>query len=341
MPELPSREFRLASRPAGAPEPGNFSFADNPAAEPGAGEVQVRNLWMSVDPYMRGRMSDRKSYVPPFKIGEALQGGAVGEVVASNADGFAPGDMVLSMAGWREAFTARPENVLMQKIDPPEGVPPQAFLGVAGMPGLTAYAGLLRVGGAQMGETVFVSAAAGAVGSLVCQIAKIKGCTVVGAAGGPEKVAYLKELGCDAAIDYKAHKGVGALTKALAEAAPDGVDVFFDNVGGDHLAAALNVMNDFGRVAMCGAISAYNDEAPAPGPSNLSLILVKRLRVQGFIVFDHYDLTEPFHADMASWIASGKVKWKETVVDGIERAPEAFMALFQGGNLGKMLVKLA
>lgn len=338
MPALDSREIRLASRPAGMPAAENFALAANPAPVPGDGEIQVRNLWMSVDPYMRGRMMDRASYVAPFQIGAPLEGGAIGEVVASNAEGFAPGDLVQSMYGWREAWTAAPAGV--QKLET-HGLPPQAFLGVAGMPGLTAYAGLLTHGAPKEGETVFVSAAAGAVGSLVCQIAKAKGCRVVGTAGSPEKIAFLKEIGVDAAINYKEHSGGVALTKALAAAAPDGVDVYFENVGGDHLFAALNVMNNFGRIAVCGMIAQYNDEKPTPGPANLALIIGKRLNLRGFIVSDHFDMYADFARDLAGWVKEGKVAWKETVLDGIENAPAAFMQLFEGANLGKMLVKLA
>ncbi len=340
MTALASRDVRLAARPSGLPASEHFVLGEAAAPEPGPGEIQVRNHWMSVDPYMRGRMIDRKSYVPPFQIGEILQGGAVGKVVASNAEGFAPGDLVFSMAGWREAFTAAPAAVMARKIAP-SPLPEQAHLGVAGMPGLTAYAGLLRVGEAKSGDTVFVSAAAGAVGSVVCQIAKAKGCRVVGSAGGEKKVAFLKEIGVDAAIDYKAHRGAQALTQALRAAAPDGVDVYFENVGGDHFEAALNVMRDSGRIAMCGTIATYNDEAPEPGPSNLSLIIQKRLKVQGFIVSDHNDMMGDFARDITSWIGSGALTWKETVLEGVDRAPDAFIGLFTGENLGKMLVKLA
>ena len=247
------------------PTPEDFELATADVAPPGPGEVQVKNLWMSVDPYMRGRMTDRESYVPPFELGKALQGGAVGEVTASNDPNFKPGDLVSTMLGWREGFTAAPAASGMQKIET-YGLPPQAFLGVAGMPGLTAYVGLLKIGLMKEGETVFVSAAAGAVGQIVCQIAKIKGGVVIGTAGGEEKCAYLKEIGVDHVIDYKAEKN---LIKALAEAAPKGVDVYFDNVGGDHLEAALNAARPFGRLALCGAISMYNETAPVPGPSNL------------------------------------------------------------------------
>jgi NADPH-dependent curcumin reductase CurA len=331
-----SREIRLKSRPVGMPKAENFELATVDVSAPGAGEVQVKNLFMSVDPYMRGRMTDRESYVPPFKLGEAMQGGAVGEVVASNADGFKPGDLVSTMLGWREGFTAAPAAAGMQKIET-HGLPPQAFLGVAGMPGLTAYVGLLKIGLMKEGETVFVSAAAGAVGQIVCQIAKIKGGTVIGSAGGPDKCAYLKEIGVDHVIDYKAETN---LTAALAKAAPNGVDVYFDNVGGSHLETALNAARPFARFALCGAISMYNDTAPSPGPSNLMLAVGKQLRLEGFIVSSHYDMMPAFVKDVAGWVQSGKMKWRETVDEGVESAPGAFIKLFTGENLGKMLVKL-
>jgi NADPH-dependent curcumin reductase CurA len=331
-----SREIRLKSRPNGMPTPENFELAAVDVKAPGAGEVQVKNLWMSVDPYMRGRMMDRESYVPPFQLGEALQGGAVGEVTASGDPNFKAGDVVSTMLGWREAFTAAPAAAMLQKIET-HGLPPQAFLGVAGMPGLTAYVGLLKIGLMKEGETVFVSAAAGAVGQIVCQIAKIKGGTVIGSAGGAEKCAYLKEIGVDHVIDYKAEKN---LTKALAQAAPKGIDVYFDNVGGDHLEAALNAARPNARFALCGAISMYNDTTPTPGPSNLMLAVGKQLRLEGFIVSFHFDMMPKFVEEMAGWIASGQVKWRETVDEGVENAPGAFIKLFKGENLGKMLVKL-
>lgn len=338
MPAIASREFRLAARPAGAPAAADFALVEKPAPAPGAGEIQVRNLWMSVDPYMRGRMADRKSYVAPFALGEALEGGAIGEVAASLADGFAPGDLVMSMKGWREAWTGAPAGV--RKLDP-HGLPPQALLGVAGVTGLTAYAGLEAIAPPKPGETVLVSAAAGAVGSIACQIAKIKGCRVVGVAGSAEKLAYLAEIGVDAAVNYREHDGVGPLTRAFAAAAPDGVDVYFENVGGDHLAAALNVMNDHGRIAVCGMISQYNDAEPRPGPRNLAQIIAKRLTLKGFIVSDHFDLQPAFMRELTAWVGDGRLSWRETVREGLESAPEAFLALFEGRNLGKMLVRLA
>jgi NADPH-dependent curcumin reductase CurA len=329
-----SREIRLKSRPVGEPTAENFELATVEVAAPGPGEVQVKNLWMTVDPYMRGRMNDRKSYTPPFALGEAMQGGAIGEVVISNDPNFQPGDLVSTMFGWREAFNA-PAGAL-QKLET-HGLPPQAFLGVAGMPGLTAYVGLVKVAALKDGDVVFVSAAAGAVGSVVCQIAKLKGHTVIGSAGGPEKIAFLKSIGVDHAIDYKAEKD---LTKALAEAAPSGIDVYFDNVGGDHLNAALAIANPGARFALCGMISQYNATGAPEGPSNLILAVGKRLRLEGFIVSNHFDQFPEYLAQLAPWIASGQFKWSESIEEGIENAPKAFLKLFSGENVGKMLVKL-
>jgi len=330
-----SREVRLKSRPVGVPTAANFEVASVTLPAPGPGEVQVRNSWMTVDPYMRGRMNDVKSYSPPFQLGEAMQGGAVGEVTASNDPAFKPGDLVQSFFGWREAFNAPAAAV--QKLDT-HGLPPQAFLGVAGMPGLTAYAGLLKVASLKAGDVVFVSAAAGAVGQIVCQIAKVKGHTVIGSAGGADKVAYLKELGVDHVIDYKSEPD---LTAALLRAAPDGIDVYFDNVGGAHLEAALMAARPFGRFALCGMISQYNATDLGQGVRGLIMAVGKQLRLEGFIVSSHADMQAAFVEDMSGWIASGKVKWRETVEEGIENAPTAFLKLFKGENLGKMLVKLS
>ncbi len=330
-----SREIRLKSRPVGMPSAENFELATVPVPDPGPGEVQVKNLWMTVDPYMRGRMIDRASYVPPFQLGEPLQGGAIGEVVASNGPRFKRGDLVSSMFGWREAFNAPAGN--LQKLDT-FGLPPQAFLGVAGMPGLTAWVGLLKIAALKPGDVVFVSAAAGAVGSVVCQIAKIKSHTVIGSAGGAEKVAFLKEIGVDHVIDYKA---TGDLAAALLQAAPNGIDVYFDNVGGEHLEAALTAANRFARFAECGMISQYNVAGVPTGPRNIILVVGKSLRLEGFIVSNHFNLQPEFQKDMAGWIRDGKITWKETVEHGIENAPRAFLKLFNGENLGKMLVKLA
>jgi hypothetical protein len=295
---------------------------------------------MTVDPYMRGRMNDVKSYTPPFAIGEALTGGAIGQVTASAHPAFAVGDVVSSMAGWREAFTARPEAVGLTRL-PDTDLGPQTFLGALGMPGLTAYAGLLRIGAPRPGETVFVSGAAGAVGSLVCQIAKIKGCYVVGSAGGARKCEWLRSLGVDAVIDYKSVGAGGALTRALREAAPKGVDVYFDNVGGDHLTAAIDCANVFARMPICGMISLYNADRPQPGPHNMTMIIGKRIRIEGLLVTDHSDMQAQFVAEMSDWIRSGRIVHEETVMEGIERAPDAFLGLFSGENTGKMLVRLS
>jgi len=329
------REVRLKSRPSGLPVHDNFEVATVDLADPGPGEVQVKNLWMTVDPYMRGRMNDVKSYAPPFQLGKVMDGGAIGQVTASNDPAFNEGDLVQSGFGWREGFNASAKS--LQKLDPRD-LPPQAFLGVAGMPGLTAYAGLLRIAALKDGDVVFVSGAAGAVGSLVCQIAKAKGHKVIGSAGGSEKVAFLKEIGVDHAIDYKAEKD---LTQALLAAAPDGIDVYFDNVGGDHLEAALNAAKLFSRFAICGMISIYNATEPQPGPRNLAMLIGKNIRMEGFIVSHHFDMMPKFIEDLSGWVRDGKVTWKETVFEGIEKAPDAFVGLFKGENLGKMLVKLA
>ncbi|MEO1475118.1 MAG: NADP-dependent oxidoreductase [Pseudomonadota bacterium] len=340
MSTLTSREWALAERPVGEPKPSDFQLKTVEIPAPSDGQIQVRNDWMSVDPYMRGRMMDRESYVPPFQIGETMQGGAVGRVTASAHPDFNQGDLVNSMAGWREAWTADPALVMANKL-PETPIPDSAFLGVVGMPGLTAYAGLLEIGKPKEGETVFVSGAAGAVGATVCQIAKIKGCRVVGSAGGPDKGAFLKEIGVDEVIDYRQHGDADSLTKALADVAPKGIDIYFDNVGGDHLQAALHVANPGGRFALCGAISQYNDTTPRPGPNNLIMAVGKSLLLQGFIVTNYASLQPQFIADMSEWIPAGKMQFRETVMDGIEEAPNAFMGLFKGSNLGKMLVKLA
>jgi NADPH-dependent curcumin reductase CurA len=330
-----SREVRLKSRPVGLPTADNFEVATVDLPAPGPGEVQVRNQWMTVDPYMRGRMNDVKSYTPPFQIGQAMDGGAVGQVTASNDPSLSVGDLVQSGFGWREAFNAPAAAV--QKL-PNANLPPQAYLGVAGMPGLTAYVGLLKVAAMKDGDVVFVSGAAGAVGSLVVQIAKAKGNTVIGSAGGAEKAAFVRSLGADHVIDYKAQKDLNA---ALAAAAPDGIDVYFDNVGGDHLEAALTAGRPFARFALCGAISMYNSTSLPPGPSNLVMMVGKQMRMEGFIVSSHWNLMADFQSDLAGWVREGKVTWKETVHEGIASAPDAFMGLFKGENLGKMLVKLA
>ncbi|MCB9137709.1 MAG: NADP-dependent oxidoreductase [Caldilineaceae bacterium] len=329
-----SREVHLVSRPMGEPTPANFEVvtAELPALQPG--QVLVRNRYLSVDPYMRGRMVDRKSYVPPFRLGEVMTGGAVGEVVESNGGPFQAGDWVQSMQGWREAFVSDGRG--LSKVDPALA-PLPAYLGVMGMPGLTAYVGLLDMGKPQAGETVYVSGAAGAVGSIVCQIAKLKGCYVTGSAGSDAKTAWLMQTaGVDAAFNYK----TTPVPAGLARSCPNGIDVFFDNVGGDTLEAALGRMNDFGRIAACGSISLYNATRPEPGPRNLGLIVPKRLTLQGFIVSDHDDRMHDFYRDMSRWIAAGRIKWEETVYSGIDNAVSAFLGLFSGKNLGKMVVEI-
>ena len=330
-----SREIRLKSRPVGTPTAANFDIATVDVGAPGAGQVLVRNTWMSVDPYMRGRMYDRASYVPPFQVGEALQGGAIGEVVESNAEGFAKGDLVSSMFGWRELFVA--PAAALEKLPRQPGIPDEAFLGVLGMPGLTGYAGLLEIGQPKPGETVFVSGAAGAVGSVVAQVAKIKGCTVVATAGSDAKCDWLRSRGVDHAINYKT---CGNLLDAVRAAVPKGIDVYFDNVGGEHLEVAIEMARPFTRFAECGMISNYNDTAPSAGPRNVIQIVGKSLRIRGFIVSEFAGLRPQFFKDMMGWIADGSLKWEETVMQGVDKAPDAFIGLFSGGNTGKMLVKL-
>jgi len=335
MKNIISREIRLNSRPVGTPGQNNFALAETTLPEPIENELLVKNLFMSVDPYMRGRMVDRKSYVPPFQIGQPLEGGSVGEVIQSRNDKFKPGDLVLSMLGWREYFVSNGGG--LTRIDPGK-VPVQAYLGTLGMPGLTAYCGLLEIGRPAKGETVFVSAAAGAVGSIVCQIAKIKGCRVVGSAGSDEKVAWLKEVaGVDEAFNYKT---AGNLIETVGSLCPGGIDVYYENVGGEHLEAALEHMNTYGRLVMCGMIAHYNATERPTGPANLSYVIAKQLKIEGFIVGRFADKMPQFQSDMGKWIAEGTIKWKETVLEGIEKSPEAFIGLFKGENFGKMIVKL-
>ena len=329
------REVRLAARPQGEPKPTDFELAEVEVPAPGDGEVLVRNLFMSVDPYMRGRMNDVKSYVPPFQLGAALDGGAVGEVVASTVDSHREGDLVLHGLGWRTHAVAPAKGFkVLQRTD---GVSPSAYLGVLGMPGLTAWAGLFDVASYVDGETVFVSGAAGAVGSLVGQLVKVRGGTVIGSAGSAEKVAWLTdELGFDAAFDYKS----GPVAQQLREAAPDGLDVYFDNVGGEHLEAAIGSLKVHGRAAICGMISIYNNTEPEPAPRNLAQVVGKRLRLQGFLVSDHGHLNKQFLSEVVPMLADGRVKAQETVVDGIDSAVDAFLGLLSGANTGKMVVRV-
>jgi hypothetical protein len=281
---------------------------------------------------MRGRMNDVKSYVPPFQVGEPMDGGAIGEVVDSKAEGFAPGDLVQHMGGWRDeaVIAARAANKL-----PPLGASPELFLGILGVTGATAYFGLLDVAKAKAGDVLFVSAAAGAVGSAVVQIAKAKGLTVIGSAGGPEKCEFVRSLGADEVIDYRAQP----ILKGLAGAAPNGIDVYFDNVGGDHLDAALAVARDRARFAICGMIDNYNDSKPA-NFRFIMRVIGARIRIEGFIILDYMPRLAEFYAEMGPWVANGTVKSRETIVDGLEEAPGAFLGLFTGANTGKMLVRL-
>ena len=327
-----ARAWHLMSRPQGLPTDENFGLKEIELPPLADGMVRVRNSWLSVDPYMRGRMNDVKSYVPPFQIDQPMEGGAIGEVVESKADGFAPGDKVLHMAGWRDeaVLDARTVNKL-----PNLGAEPQAFLGNLGVTGATAYFGLLDVASAKEGDIVFVSAAAGAVGSAVVQIAKAKGMTVIGSAGGPEKCEFVRSLGADHVVDYKAQP----VLKGLAAASPEGIDVYFDNVGGDHLDAAFALARMRARFAICGMIEGYNKAEPASFRFIMRVIAM-RIRMQGFIVFDFQSRMDEFYREMGQLIGAGKLKSKETVVDGLEKMPDAFRGLFSGDNFGKMLVRL-
>ncbi|MFF8280970.1 NADP-dependent oxidoreductase [Streptomyces lateritius] len=330
-----SREWHLVARPHGWPTPADFALRETAVTEPAEGRVLVRNLHFSVDPYMRGRMNDVKSYVPPFKLDHPMDGGAVGEVVASNAEGFAVGDHVLHGLGWREYADVPAQHAT--KVDP-DLAPLSTYLGVLGMTGLTAYAGLFEVASFKEGDAVFVSGAAGAVGSQVGQMAKLKGASrVIGSAGSDEKVKLLvEEYGFDAAFNYKN----GPVRDQLREAAPDGIDVYFDNVGGDHLEAAISSLNVHGRATICGMIAQYNDTEPVPGPRNMAMIIGKRLRLQGILVGDHYDLQPRFVQEVGGWLRSGDLKYGETFVEGIENGADAFLGLLRGENTGKMIVSV-
>ncbi|MFJ6660244.1 NADP-dependent oxidoreductase [Streptomyces sp. NPDC091377] len=336
-PALPavSREWHLLSRPVGWPAPADFALVETPLPTPAAGQVLVRNRYLSVDPYMRGRMNAAKSYAPPYELGEPMLGGAVGEVVASNAEGLAVGDQVLHSLGWREYAAVDARQAV--KVDP-GAAPLSAYLGVLGMTGLTAYAGLLRIADFKEGDTVFVSGAAGAVGSQVGQLAKLKGAgRVIGSAGSAEKVALLREeYGFDAAFNYKD----GPVAEQLRAAAPDGIDIYFDNVGGDHLEAAVGELKLGGRIAICGMISVYNATEPVPGPRNLARLIQVRGRMEGFLVMDHLDLQPQFVQEAGPWVASGALKYRETVVEGIEHTLDAFLGVLRGANTGKMIVGL-
>lgn len=330
-----SREIQLASRPEGWPTDENFRLAEVPVQKLEDGQILVRNLYMSVDPYMRGRMNDVKSYVPPFQVDAPLDGGAIGEVIESRSGNHKAGDIVVHGLGWRDFAVVDGSRA---RVVNTELAPASAYLGALGMTGLTAYAGLTKVAEFKEGDVVFVSGAAGAVGSLVGQIAKAMGAKkVIGSAGSAEKVQHLLDLGFDAAFNY--HDG--SVTDQLQEAAgDDGIDVYFDNVGGDHLEAAIAVMNKGGRIAMCGAISQYNSTDAPTGPRNLALAIGKELTLRGFIVGSYNQYADEFAALMSGWLKDGTVSYDETFVDGLENAPQAFIDLMKGANKGKMIVTL-
>jgi NADPH-dependent curcumin reductase CurA len=329
---MTNRAWHLMSRPDGLPSMDNFALKEAPLPTLEDGWVRVENKWLSVDPYMRGRMNDVKSYVPPFALGEPMQGGAVGKVTESRSPDLAVGDTVFHMLGWREAAVG--PAAAFNKV-PPLPVEDHQWLGNLGLTGATAYFGLLRVAEAKEGDTVFVSAAAGAVGSAVVQIAKAKGMTVIGSAGGADKCAWVRELGADAAIDYKA----GSVLKQLMEAAPKGIDVYFDNVGGEHLDAAFATARQQARFAICGMIDNYN-AGPPPSFRYIMRLIAMRIRMQGFIYTDYLPEMGAFYQDVGGLIAAGKMVSRETIRDGIEATPQAFLDLFSGGNTGKMLVRL-
>ncbi|MCK6426399.1 MAG: NADP-dependent oxidoreductase [Burkholderiaceae bacterium] len=334
-----NRQILLASRPEGEATVDNFRLVEVPIAPLEEGEVLVRNHYLSLDPYMRGRMNESKSYAQPQPLGEVMIGGTAGEVVASRNPHFNVGDSVVGMGGWQEVQrVAAGARGVLQKVDTRQ-VPLSAYLGAVGMPGVTAWYGLTQIIAPQAGETVVVSAASGAVGGAVGQLAKARGCRAVGLAGGPDKCAYVvDELGFDACIDYKQHPDLKSLSKALKEACPDGIDGYFENVGGLILDAVMLRMNAFGRIAMCGMIAGYNG-APTP-MANPALILVNRMKVQGFIVSEHMNLWPEALKELGTRVASGTLKYRETVAQGLENAPEAFLGLLKGRNFGKQLVKL-
>lgn len=337
---LTNRQILLQSRPAGKPGADNFLLVQTPVPELADGQVLVKHHWLSLDPYMRGRMNEGKSYAQPQPLGEVMIGGTAGEVVASRSPQFAVGDMVVGMGGWQEyAIVAADQRGVLQKVDTSR-VPLSAYLGPVGMPGVTAWYGLTQIIEPKAGETVVVSAASGAVGSVVGQLAKARGCRAVGIAGGPDKCGYVTgELGFDACIDYKAQRDLKSLAQALKAACPDGIDGCFENVGGTILDAVMLRMNAFGRIAMCGMISGYNG-VPIP-MANPALILVSRLKVQGFIVSEHMALWPQALQELGQGVAGGRIRYRESIAEGIASAPEAFLGLLEGRNFGKQLVKLA
>ncbi len=332
-----NRQILLAARPAGFPKDSDFKLVESPVPTPGDGQILVRSIYLSVDPYMRGRMNDVKSYAPPVQIDEVMGGGVVAKVVQSNNPVFKEGDIVEGMFGWQDYAVSDGQGV--RKIDPALA-PISTALGVLGMPGLTAYFGLLEIGNPQPGETVVVSGAAGAVGSLVGQIAKIKGCRAVGIAGGDDKIAYLTdELGLDAAFNYKTESDY---YRKLSELCPRGIDVYFDNVGGAITDAVFRLINTKARISICGQISQYNLEKPEMGPRLiLTMLLVRQARAEGFLVFQFANKYPEGLKQIAKWLKEGKLKYKEDIEQGIENTPAAFMAMLKGRNVGKQLVKVS
>ncbi|MCD6437089.1 MAG: NADP-dependent oxidoreductase [Halomonas sp.] len=332
---MQSRFFTLTNYPTGLPKRELFSLESQELSDLGEGEVRVRNRWLSVDPYMRGRMTGLRTYVAPFELGKPMEGGAIGEVIASNHPTIKEGDKVSHMGGWRDIAQVPGDSVTAL---PDSDVPEQAYLGVLGMPGMTAWTGLNLIAECKPSDNVLVSAASGAVGSLAVQLAKAKGCHVVGIAGAAHKLAWLESLGVEP-VSYQG-RSAQELSDAIKLASPNGIDVYFENVGGICLEAALSQLNDGARIAVCGMIDSYNAEAPAPGPSNLSQLVVRKAKMQGFIVADHWSSYRYFLNEVSPQVAKGNIAYKETVKEGLESTPDAFLALFEGGNTGKMLVKL-
>lgn len=335
MTQSTNKQIRLASRPTAWVSDENFTAGEADIAKPGNGEVLVRNIFMSVDPYMRSRMNDVKSYIPPFQLGKVLQAGVVGQVVESRFDGIAAGEYVMGMLGWENYSVS--DGRLLRKI--PKGpVPLSYYLGILGMPGMTAYVGLTKIAQAKAGDRVFVTAGSGAVGSVVGQLAKILGCYVAGSAGSDDKVAAMKrEFGYDAAFNYKTSE---SLPESVKHACPKGVDVLFENVGGEILEAVLWNMRDYGRIALCGMVADYNLEEPRPGPRGMMLMVGRRLQMQGFIVTDHPEACDEYVRKAVGWLKAGKLTCQETITKGIENAPQAFIDLLQGRNTGKQVVQL-
>jgi NADPH-dependent curcumin reductase CurA len=336
-----STQIHLANRPVGWPSQQDFRTVRTELPELQPGEVRVRNEWLSVDPYMRGRMNDGRSYLPPFQVDAVMTGGALGRVVASRADGVEEGDLVSHQLGWRDVAQGRARS--FQRVPAVPGVPDSAHLGVLGVTGFTAWLGLTEIAAMQEGDVVLVSGAAGSVGSAVGQLAKLKGASrTIGSAGGPEKARLLTErYGFDVAIDYKAGPIRRQLIAATGREDGEGIDVYFDNVGGDHLQAAIEVCNDGARIALCGAIAAYNDERRTPGPDNLWLAITRGLTLRGFTIPSMFGFFPAFVEEVAPWVAEGRIAFDETVRDGLDSAVDAFLDLMRGANTGKMLVRLS